>query len=134
MNQRLNGEDLDRGGSAHVSRRWIRACRHVAEQVVKDQVEILQPRFDLSNAALVALKPGTSEILAMVGSADFDDLTIDGQVNVAVSPRQPGSAIKPILYATAIEDNLVSPASVIWDVAAEYKLSDTEQYKPRQLR
>ncbi len=86
--------------------------------------------FDLSNAALVALKPGTSEILAMVGSADFDDLTIDGQVNVAVSPRQPGSAIKPILYATAIEDNLVSPASVIWDVAAEYKLSETEKYKP----
>ena len=81
----------------------------VAQTVVAQQVAELQPQFDLSNAALVALRPGADEILAMVGSADFDDAAIDGQVNVAISPRQPGSAIKPMLYATAFERQPAQP-------------------------
>ena len=52
----------------------------------------------------MALRPESGEILAMVGSADFDDEAIGGQVNVAISHRQPGSAIKPVLYATALSD------------------------------
>ncbi len=102
-----------------------------AEQIVAEQVEILKPQFDLSNAALVALKAGTAEILAMVGSVDFNDLSISGQVNVATRLRQPGSAIKPVLYAAAFDDNLISPASVIWDVQATYQLADDEEYRPR---
>lgn len=129
MNRRLDGLDISRAGLNVYTTLDVR-LQNLAEQVVAEQVEILQPRFDLSNAALVALKPGTSEILVMVGSADFDDLSISGQVNVAVSPRQPGSAIKPILYATAIDDNLISPATVIWDVEAAYKLNNTEDYRP----
>ena len=68
----------------------------------------------------------------MVGSADFDDPAIAGQVNVALQPRQPGSAIKPVLYATALERNAISPATVIWDTPVEY-LSDAGQapYAPR---
>ncbi|MFN2200738.1 MAG: transglycosylase domain-containing protein, partial [Caldilineaceae bacterium] len=129
MNRRLEGDDISRAGLRVFTTLDVN-LQAVAEKVVSEQVEILKPQFDLSNAALVALKPGTGEILAMVGSANFNDPAIDGQVNVATSPRQPGSAIKPILYATAIEDSLVSPASIIWDVPAEYKLSDTEDYKP----
>ena len=101
-----------------------------AEAVVAEQVEMLKPQFDLSNAALVALKPGTAEILAMVGSVDFNDLSIAGQVNVATRKRQPGSAIKPVLYATAFDDNLISPTSVLWDVEATYKLTEDEEYRP----
>ena len=67
-------------------------------------MDALRPRFDLNNAALVALKPGTAEILAMVGSADYNNGAIGGQVNVALRQRQPGSAIKPVVYATAFED------------------------------
>ena len=130
MNRQLDGRDIGRTGLRIFTTLDARLQEH-AEKVVAEKVEVLQPRFDLSNAALVALKPGTAEILVMVGSADFADLSIDGQVNVALSPRQPGSAIKPILYATAIDDNLISPATVIWDVEAEYKLSDTERYRPR---
>ena len=76
--------------------------------------------------------PNSGEIVAMVGSADFDDPAIAGQVNVAMQPRQPGSAIKPILYATAFEQNAISPATVIWDTPVEY-LSDAGQalYAPR---
>ena len=102
----------------------------LAQELVATRVAQLQPQFDLSNAALVALRPGMGEILAMVGSADFDDVRIDGQVNVAVSPRQPGSAIKPMLYATAFEDTLLSPASVIWDVPVTYTVSAGNVYVP----
>jgi penicillin-binding protein 1C len=106
------------------------AMQTTAQEIVAARVAELQPQFDLSNAALVALQPGTSEILAMVGSADFDDASIDGQVNVAISPRQPGSAIKPMLYATAFEDTLISPASVIWDVPVTYTVSAGNVYTP----
>jgi hypothetical protein len=101
-----------------------------AQEIVAARVAELQPQFDLSNAALVALRPGTSEILAMVGSANFDDASIDGQVNVAISPRQPGSAIKPTLYAAAFEDTHISPASVIWDVPVTYTVSAGNVYTP----
>lgn len=102
----------------------------LAQSTVAQQVAQLQPQFDLSNAALVALRPGSGQILAMVGSADFDNPAISGQVNVAVSPRQPGSAIKPILYATAFADNLISPASVLWDTPVTYTVSADSVYTP----
>jgi len=56
-----------------------------------------------TNAALVAIDPKTGDILAMVGSKDYFDLTIDGQVNIATSQRQPGSSFKPFAYAHAFE-------------------------------
>jgi penicillin-binding protein 1C len=91
-----------------------------AQQVVTQRVADFQPMFDMSNAALVAMQPGSGEVLVMVGSADFNNDAIAGQVNVAISARQPGSAIKPVLVAAALEDNLVSPASVIWDIPVTY--------------
>lgn len=91
-----------------------------AQQVVTQRVADFQAMFDMSNAALVALQPGTGEVLVMVGSADFNNDAIAGQVNVAISPRQPGSAIKPVLVAAALQDDLVSPASVIWDIPVTY--------------
>jgi 1A family penicillin-binding protein len=59
------------------------------------------PAHNANNAALVALHPRTGEILAMVGSPNFFDASISGAVNAALALRQPGSAIKPITYATA---------------------------------
>ena len=91
-----------------------------AQAVVTQRVADFQVMFDMSNAALVALQPGTGEVLVLVGSADFTNDAIAGQVNVAISARQPGSAIKPVLVAAALEDNLVSPASVLWDIPVTY--------------
>ena len=104
--------------------------QELAQETVTKNVAELQPKHDLSNGALVALQPGSNEILAMVGSADFANPEIDGQVNVVVSPRQPGSSIKPILYATALNDNLISPASVLWDVPVTYTISADFIYEP----
>ncbi|MCC6454303.1 MAG: transglycosylase domain-containing protein [Caldilineaceae bacterium] len=93
-----------------------------AQQVVAQRVAEFQPVYDMSNAALVALQPNTGEVLVMVGSADFTNDAIAGQVNVALSHRQPGSAIKPVLVAAALGDDLVSPASVIWDIPVTYTI------------
>ena len=66
----------------------------------------------------------------MVGSADFNDAAIAGQVNVTISRRQPGSAIKPVLYATAISDTLISPATVLWDIPVTYTVGAGMTYTP----
>ena len=64
--------------------------QELAQRTVSEQVEQLREQYNLSNAALVALKPGTAEILAMVGSADFNNKEIAGQVNVAVRATPTG--------------------------------------------
>jgi membrane carboxypeptidase/penicillin-binding protein len=62
----------------------------------------------------------TGEILAMVGSADFYNEAIDGQVNMATSPtRQPGSSIKPLTYLAAFEKGW-TPSTLIWDVPSYF--------------
>jgi penicillin-binding protein 1C len=88
-----------------------------AEQIVRQQVETLVEN-NASSGALVAIRPMSGEILAMVGSADFFSGK-DGQVNMAINPRQPGSAIKPLTYTAAFEKGW-TPATLIWDVLTEF--------------
>lgn len=104
--------------------------QELAEKIIREQVTKLKPKHDLGNAALVALRAGTGEVLAFVGSADFYSEEIDGQVNMAMSPRQPGSTLKPILFATALSDNIISPASILWDVPVTYDLGANQYYRP----
>ena len=105
--------------------------QELAQRTVTEKVAELSPRYGFNNSALVAMKPGTAEILAMVGSADFANDQIAGQVNVAVRPRQPGSSIKPIFYAAALDANVISPATVIWDLYARYVIDKRQVYIPR---
>jgi len=104
-----------------------------AQEMVRRQVEQLSDRH-VSNGALVAIRPSTGEILAMVGSADFYNEAISGQVNMALAPRQPGSAIKPLTYVAAFEKGW-TPATLIWDVPSEFPPSGDpndprEPYRP----
>ncbi len=85
-----------------------------AQQIVTSQVALLADK-NASNGALVAIRPSSGEILAMVGSADFNNETISGQVNMSISPRQPGSSIKPLVYLAAFEQGW-TPATLIWDI------------------
>jgi penicillin-binding protein 1C len=89
-----------------------------AEQIVRDQVAKLAENR-ASSGALIAIRPSTGEILSMVGSADFYNEAIDGQVNMAINPRQPGSAIKPLTYLAAFERGWTA-ATLIWDVPSEF--------------
>jgi penicillin-binding protein 1C len=89
-----------------------------AERIVAGQVAQLQDHR-VSDGALVAIQPNTGEILAMVGSADFYNEAISGQVNMAISPRQPGSSIKPLTYVAAFEKGW-TPSTLIWDVETSF--------------
>ena len=105
-----------------------------AQRIVTEQVAALVDK-NAHNGALVTIRPSTGEILAMVGSADFYNDAIDGQVNMATTPtRQPGSSIKPINYVAAFEKGW-TPATLIWDVPSEFPPSGDpndprEPYKP----
>ncbi|KKP94844.1 MAG: Penicillin-binding protein, 1A family [Candidatus Levybacteria bacterium GW2011_GWA2_36_13] len=74
----------------------------VAEASVSAEVNNIPPSYHVTNGAALVTSPGTGEILAMVGSKDYFDPTIDGNVNVTIARRQPGSSIKPINYATGL--------------------------------
>jgi len=75
----------------------------LAEKSIADRAAYNLTRYGAANAALVALNPKNGQILAMVGSVDYYNSKIDGQVNVAIRPRQPGSSFKPFVYAKAFE-------------------------------
>lgn len=103
------------------------------QQMVRDQVATLVDKR-ATNGALIALDPRTGEILAMVGSADFYNADIDGQVNMSIRPRQPGSSIKPLTYTAAFENGW-TPSTLIWDVPSEFPPSGNpndprEPYEP----
>ena len=72
-----------------------------------------------SNAALVAVNPKNGDILAMVGSKDYYDAAIDGQVNITTSQRQPGSSFKPFAYAHAFELGY-QPETMILDARTDF--------------
>ena len=84
-----------------------------AEQVVRDGAKKNLAR-GAENAALVALDATNGHILAMVGSRDYWDTAIDGNVNVTIEKRQPGSAFKPFAYATAFTKGF-QPETPIYD-------------------
>jgi membrane peptidoglycan carboxypeptidase len=84
-----------------------------AERVVNNQVLRLQGNR-AGNAAAVAINPKNGEIEAMVGSYDWNNEKY-GKTNMAISPRQPGSSFKPFIYAAALEDKLITPATILQD-------------------
>ena len=100
----------------------------IAERAAREHVNSLAEKH-VTNAALVALQPDTGEIMAMLGSVDFFDEEIAGQVNVALRLRQPGSSIKPVTYVAAFEKGW-TPATLIWDVPTEFPDGANPPYKP----
>ena len=102
----------------------------LAETAVRDQVIARAANHRVTNGAVVILKPGTGEILTMVGSLDYFNADIQGQVNIALSPRQPGSSIKHITYAAALEKGWTM-GDVLWDVPIALDLGGGELMWPR---
>ncbi len=105
--------------------------QHTAEQVARQQVEKLS-KDNIHNAALVAMKPDTGEILAMVGSVDYFNRSISGQVNIATAERQPGSTFKPITYSGAFLKGW-SPGTVILDNYTVFKDRMGRPYTPQNV-
>ncbi len=121
-------EAMYRGAGLRITTTLDPDLQMKAEQAVREGVANLAGR-NATNGALVALDPATGHILAMVGSADFDDETIDGQVNVSLRCRQPGSSIKPLTYVASFEHGW-TPATLFWDVRTEFPDGANPPYVP----
>lgn len=91
-----------------------------AEETAKKFAEQNKINFNAENASLVGLNPKTGEILVMVGSKDYFDKEIDGNFNVALAKRQPGSTFKPFVYATAFAKGY-TPETVVFDLPTEFQ-------------
>jgi 1A family penicillin-binding protein len=85
-----------------------------AQDIVSEEIKKVES-IDITNGAAVIVDPETGEILSMVGSKDFYDPDYDGQVNVTLSLRQPGSAIKPVTYVTGLKKGYTA-STLIMDV------------------
>jgi 1A family penicillin-binding protein len=105
------------------------AKQQAAEEAVKKGVAANIQKYRATNAALAASDPKTGQILAMVGSRDYFDKTIDGNVNVATRDRQPGSSFKPYVYATAFKKGY-TPNTVIFDTETNFGTKD-QPYTPK---
>lgn len=103
--------------------------QQIAEDEVKKGVDARGKQYNFTNAALVSLDPKNGQVLAMVGSKDFFDAEHDGQVNVVLQPRQPGSSFKPIVYAASFIKGY-TPETTLWDVNTVFK-TDIKDYAPK---
>ncbi len=106
-----------------------------AERIVREQVGALADR-NVSNGALVAIRPQSGEVVALVGSADFDNVEIDGQVNMALAPRQPGSSIKPFVYLATFDmpdkpsEGQWTPGTLVADITTQFPDGANPPYVP----
>ena len=107
-------------------RRGLRIQTTIDPETQKSTEEALRINRDKiianggDNAAAVVLEGSTGYIKAMVGSLDYNDLIIKGKVNVLTTPQQPGSSIKPYVYASALNNNF-NPGTVLMDTRTTFE-------------
>lgn len=90
-----------------------------AEATVAKYAEQNKTKFNASNAALIAIDPKTGQILSMVGSKNYFDTSIDGNYNIALAERQPGSSFKPFVYAAALLKGY-TPDTIVFDLPTQF--------------
>ncbi|MDP3994303.1 MAG: PBP1A family penicillin-binding protein, partial [bacterium] len=112
------GETVVETGGLKVTTTLDLKLQETAQEIVADEIEKVESQH-ITNGAAVVINPETGEILAMVGSKNFNDPDYDGQVNVTLSLRQPGSAIKPMTYVTALKKGF-TPSTLLMDVATVF--------------
>jgi len=91
----------------------------LAGSILRDHLVALRKQ-DVTTGAVVVMDTKTREVLALIGSWDFFDQEASGQVNGAIAPRSPGSALKPFVYALAVDRGLITPESLLTDVPVDY--------------
>ena len=124
----LGPEALYKGSGLRIHTTLDPRLQRIAEEEVAAGVANLAGR-EVENGALVAIEPASGHILALVGSVDFYNEEIGGQVNIANRCRQPGSAIKPLTYLAAFEQGW-TPATIVWDVPTTYTDTAGNIYEP----
>lgn len=135
------GEDLVYRGGLHVITTVDLDLQAQVKEIAQEYIASLQEKEkDVTNAAVVVMKPRTAEILVMMGSLDYWNEEIDGEVNNALAPNQPGSSFKPFTYLTAFSQGY-SPADMVMDVRTTFlnplytpENYDRKYHGPQRLR
>ncbi|MBI3538100.1 MAG: transglycosylase domain-containing protein [Chloroflexi bacterium] len=129
LEEKFGAQALYRGGMKVITTLDYNV-QQSAEQTARDQIAKLQAdKRNVSNASVVVLKPNTGEIVGMVGSVDYFNREIDGQVNVSTAVRQPGSTFKIFTYLTAFAQGYTA-ASMLMDVRTVFDDSPNPPYVP----
>jgi len=123
------GENLVERGGLKVTTTLDLNLQEYAQATVTAEVDKLT-YLRVTNGAALVTKPATGEILAMVGSTDYF-ASPSGNFNVATAMRQPGSAIKPVNYAIALEKKIVNPATLFLDTPTCFANLAKPPYCPR---
>lgn len=123
------GEDLVEKGGLEVITSLDLSIQNLAQEIVKGEIDKLK-NYHVGNGAALVLDTQTGEILAMVGSKDYFDIANDGNVNVTLRLRQPGSSIKVINYAYALSHGF-TPASILDDSPVIFRVSGQPDYSPQ---
>lgn len=123
------GEGLLTQGGLEIYTSLDLGLQNQVQQLVSDEIFQLR-HFHISNGAALVTQPKTGEILAMVGSVNYFDFEHGGQVNLTERLRQPGSSIKPLTYAVALENGM-TPATTIVDAPVTYTVPGSKPYSPQ---
>lgn len=122
-------ETVEKGG-LRVQTTLDLTLHNTAQASLSAEVKRLE-RYRVGNGAAMIVKPVTGEILSMIGSKDYFNATDEGQVNVTLSQRQPGSSIKPIMYATAFQNSALNPGSMLIDSPTCFTSPGQAPYCPK---
>lgn len=124
------GQALVERGGLRVHTTLDYNLQSVVQASVSAEIDTLQ-RLRVGNGAAVVTRPGTGEILAMVGSRDYFNATAEGKINMAVRPRQPGSSIKPLDLAVALQLRKITLGTMVLDIPTCFEMIGQAPYCPR---
>lgn len=124
------GEKLVETGGLRVTTTLDLSLQEAAQASLSSEVSKLA-NLRVGNGAALVTKPNSGEILAMIGSKDYFNNEADGQVNVTLALRQPGSSIKPIMYATTFAQKTLNPGSMLLDIPTCFKVAGQRDYCPK---
>jgi peptidoglycan glycosyltransferase len=132
------GKEMVESGGLEVVTSLDPNLQSVAEDAVSKQAEHNKAYYNANNAGLVSVDPKTGQVLAMVGSIDYWNNEINGQVNVMTSFRQPGSSFKPLVYGAAIQNAGIGSGTVLSDYKTVFNKKDVPRnadgaYKGRMI-
>ncbi len=102
-----------------------------AEKIIAQFAADNEKNFNAKNAGLIAIDPKTGKILTMVGSRDYFNTENEGNFNVTLAKRQPGSSFKPFVYATAFQKGY-TPETILFDLQTEFNSSCNPDGTPKE--
>lgn len=124
------GEDVVAQGGLKVITTLDNNMQRKAEDVIEKFAPTIAETYNANNAAIIAVDPKSGDILTMVGSIDYFSRIIEGNFNVSLAKRQPGSTFKPFVYASLFKKGY-TPETVLFDVKTEFSLYCTPEGKPK---